>query len=71
LEIVLGGVVMADAPKLDPIAVARAAGLDEVAKRYPDDILAAAAAMAQDLANFPAIEGVPEPWPSMRIRGDR
>jgi len=63
---------MADgAPKLDPLAVARAAGLDEVTKRFPEDILAAAAAMAQDLTNFPAVEGVPEPWPSMRIRGDQ
>jgi hypothetical protein len=58
-------------PKLDPIAVARAAGLDQIADRFPDDLIAAAATMAQDLANFPAVEGTPEPWPPMRIRGDR
>ena len=29
------------------------------------------ATMAQDLANFPAVEGVHEPWPPMQIRGDR
>ena len=48
------------APKLDPIAVARAAGLDQIVNQFPDDLIAAAATMAQDLANLPAIEGTPE-----------
>ena len=61
----------ATTPKLDPLAVARAAGLDQVVAQFPDDIAAAAQAMAQDLANFPSIEGTTEPWPPMQIRGDR
>jgi hypothetical protein len=58
-------------PKLDPLAAARAAGLDQLANRFPEDVAAAAQAMADDLANFPSIEGTAEPWPSMQIRGDR
>jgi hypothetical protein len=60
-----------NAPKLDPLAVARAAGLDQLANRFPEDVAAAAQAMTDDLANFPAIEGAAEPWPPMQIRGDR
>jgi hypothetical protein len=56
-------------PKLDVLAVARAAGLEEAANQFPDDIAAAAQAMEQDLANFPDINGTAEPWPPMRIRG--
>ena len=61
----------ATTPKLDPLAVARAAGLDQIVAHFPDDITAATQAMAQDLANFPSIEGTTEPWPPMQIRGDR
>jgi len=55
-------------PKLDPLAVARAAGLDQVVSQFPEDIAAAVQAVAQDLADFPAIEGTTEPWPPMQIR---
>jgi hypothetical protein len=58
-------------PKLDPLAVARAAGLDLIASHFPEDIAAAAAALAQDLTDFPAIDGTTEPWPPMQIRRER
>jgi hypothetical protein len=55
-------------PGLDPLAVARAAGLDEAVRLFPDDVLAAAQALAQDRADLPAVDGCAEPWPPMRIR---
>ena len=57
------------APQRDVLAVARAAGLEQVANDFADDVAAAAQAMEQDLANFPDINGTAEPWPPMRIRG--
>jgi hypothetical protein len=60
-----------DAPKLDVLAVARAAGLEQVANRFADDLAAAARAVEQDLADFPDINGTTEPWPPMRIRGGK
>jgi hypothetical protein len=67
-----GGLFMTgNVPKLDPLAVARAAGLDQVVSQFPDDIAAAVQAVTQDLADFPAIEGTTEPWPPMQIRSAR
>ena len=54
---------------LDPLAVARAAGLDKCVELFPDDVIAAAQGAAQDRAELPAVEGAAEPWPPMRIRG--
>ena len=56
--------------KLDKttLALARAAGLDLALANHPDCVADAARAAAQDLADMPAIEGVAEPWPSMRVR---
>jgi hypothetical protein len=54
--------------QLDPLAVARAAGLDQVVDQFPDDVLVAAQALAQDRADLPAIDGCAEPWPPMRMR---
>jgi len=65
---------MADATnKLSPevIAAARAAGLDKVLERFPDDIADAARSAATDLADLPSIDGASEPWPPMRIRTPR
>jgi hypothetical protein len=53
---------------LDPLAVARAAGLDRCVDLFPDDVIAAAQAAAQDRAELPAIDGAAEPWPPMHIR---
>ena len=57
--------------QLDPLAVARAAGLDEAVRLFPDDVLAAAQALAQDRADLPAVDGAAEPWPPMHIRSER
>ena len=56
--------------KLDErtLAMARAAGLDRALAEFSDCVADAARAAAQDLADMPAIEGVAEPWPSMRVR---
>jgi hypothetical protein len=56
------------APKLDPFAVARAAGLEELVARFPDDVVASAQAMANDLAALPENDITAEPWPPMQIR---
>ncbi|MEA2950069.1 MAG: hypothetical protein QOI40_5399 [Alphaproteobacteria bacterium] len=57
---------------LDPLAVARAAGLDQVVDQFPDDVLAAAQAVAQDRADLPTLgDATAEPWPPMRIRSGR
>jgi hypothetical protein len=59
-------------PALEPLAVARAAGLDQIVEQFPDDILAAAQAVAQDRADLPALDDLTaEPWPPMRIRSGR
>jgi hypothetical protein len=58
-------------PKLDPITVARTAGLDRAVEQFPDDVLAAAQAAAQDLADVPTIDPTAEPWPPMRPRSAR
>jgi hypothetical protein len=58
-------------PALDPLAVARAAGLDQVVSQFPDDVLAAAQAVAQDRADLPTVDGCAEPWPPMRMRNGR
>jgi hypothetical protein len=55
-------------PGLDVLAVARAAGLEQAVRLFPDDVLAAAQALAQDRADLPAVDGCAEPWPPMRIR---
>jgi hypothetical protein len=69
LEIRAGEVVMAgQAPKLDPFAVARAAGLEELVNTFPDDVVASAQAMANDLVELPENEVAAEPWPPMQIR---
>ena len=57
--------------ELDAFAVARAAGLDKAVIQFPDDIVAAAQAVAQDLADLPNIDGAAEPWPPMQIRSTR
>jgi hypothetical protein len=59
--------------KLDErtLVMARAAGLDRALADFPDCVADAARAAAQDLADMPAIEGVAEPWPSMRVRSAR
>jgi hypothetical protein len=44
---------------------------DQVVSQFPEDIAAAVQAVAQDLADFPAIEGTTEPWPPMQIRSAR
>jgi hypothetical protein len=60
---------MADnALKLDALAVARAAGLAELASKFPDDVVAAAETMAHDLLALPENDGTAEPWPPMQIR---
>ena len=57
---------------LDPLAVARAAGLHQVVDQFPDDVLAAEQAVAQDRADLPALDDLTaEPWPPMRIRSGR
>lgn len=57
---------------LDPLAVARAAGLDQLVDQFPDDVLAAAQAVAQDRADLPTLgDATAEPWPPMRIRSGR
>jgi len=53
------------------VAAARAAGLDKVLERFPDDIADAARSAAADLADLPPIDGASEPWPPMRIRTPR
>jgi hypothetical protein len=58
-------------PRIDPLAMARAAGLHEAVDRFPDDVVAAARAAAQDLADLPAVDGTAEPWPPMRAGGSR
>jgi len=60
-----------DAPKLplDPLAVARAAGLDQAVDQFPGDVLAAAQSALRALKSCPAIDdAAAEPWPPMRIR---
>jgi hypothetical protein len=57
---------------LDPLAVARAAGLDQIVAQFPDDVLVAEQAVAQDRADLPALDDLTaEPWPPMRIRSGR
>jgi hypothetical protein len=56
---------------LDPLAVARAAGLDQAVRLFPDDILAAEQATAQERADLPSIDGCAEPWPPMHVRSGR
>jgi hypothetical protein len=59
-------------PGFDVLAVARAAGLEQAVSRFPDDVLAAAQAAAQDRDDMPAVDGAAaEPWPPMRIRSGR
>jgi hypothetical protein len=58
-------------PLFDPLAVARAAGLDQAVDRFPDDVVAAAQAVAQDLADLPAIDRTAEPWPPMHAGSSR
>jgi hypothetical protein len=54
---------------LDPLAVARAAGLNQIVDQFPDDVLVAAQAVAQDRADLPTLDDLTaEPWPPMRIR---
>jgi hypothetical protein len=63
----------ADKSKLDPhtLAMAQAAGLDKALAEFPACIADAARAVAQDLADMPAIDGATEPWPPMRVRNSR
>ena len=59
-------------PGLDVLAMARAAGLDQAVRRFPDDVAAAAQAAAQDRDDLPEVDGATaEPWPPMRIRSRR
>ena len=56
-------------PKVDVSALARAAGLDEAFKQFPDDIAAAVQAAANARNAMPALDDVAaEPWPPMRMR---
>ena len=57
--------------QLDALAVARAAGLDQCVDLFPDEVISAAQAAAQDRAELPAVDGAAEPWPPMRIRSGR
>jgi hypothetical protein len=53
---------------LDPLAVARAVGLDQSVRLFADDIIAAAQAAAEERAYLPSIDGCAEPWPPMHVR---
>jgi hypothetical protein len=58
---------------LDPriVATARALGLDKALAEFPACIADAARAVANDLADMPAIEPTAEPWPPMQMRASR
>jgi len=51
-------------------ATARAAGLDKAIEQFPDDIINAAQAAAQDRDDMPAITNTQRPWPPMRMRSE-
>lgn len=54
---------------VDVLALARAAGLDIAAKKFPDDVAIAAQAAANARNAMPALDdAVAEPWPPMRMR---
>ena len=52
------------------LSQARAAGLAKAAERFPNDVLAAAAAATHARAAFRAADdATAEPWPPMRVPG--
>jgi hypothetical protein len=52
-------------------AMARAAGLDNAVAEFPDDVVNAAQAAAQDRDDMPAVKNTERPWPPMRMRSER
>lgn len=55
--------------KLDALALAREAGLEQAVKRFPADVAAAAQAALQARSAMPGLDHVgAEPWPPMRMR---
>lgn len=55
--------------KLDVLARARNAGLEQAVQEFPDDVIAAAQAAAHTRSALPANNNpVAEPWPPMRMR---
>ncbi len=52
-------------------AMARAAGLKQAVAQFPEDVLNAAQAAAQDRDDMPAISNTQRPWPAMRMRSER
>jgi len=53
------------------LAIALAAGLEKIVAQFPDDVIAAAQAAAQDRDDMPAMENTTAPWPPMRMRRER
>jgi hypothetical protein len=60
-----------DPAKPDVFALALAAGLKKAVREFPDDVLSAAQAAAQDRDDMPAIGNTERPWPPMRMRSGR
>ena len=52
-------------------AAARTAGLVKAIEQFPDDVINAAQAAAQDRDDMPAITNTQRPWPPMRMRSER
>lgn len=53
----------------DANALARAAGLELAAERFPEDIAVAAQSAANARSSMPALDDpAAEPWPPMRVR---
>ena len=51
-------------------AIARAAGLEKAIEKFPEDVINAAQAAAQDRDGMPAITNTQRPWPPMRMRSE-
>jgi hypothetical protein len=60
-----------DKHSAEVLAIALAAGLEKVVAQFPDDVIAAAQAAAQDRDDMPAIESTTAPWPPMRMKSER
>ena len=57
------------APLPDVNALARAAGLDEALKQFPEDVAVAARSAAQTCSAAGALDqAAAEPWPPMQVR---
>jgi hypothetical protein len=51
-------------------AIARTAGLEKAIEQFPEDVINAAQAAAQDRDDMPAITNTQRPWPPMRMRSE-